>query len=94
MILRKISRQVENIIIDDVSNLKTLRQRKIKIGIIIVPCEATQETFDKLVSVGIKCILSFSPYYSRKKIKAITIYITVDLIRPPYYIATRPITSL
>jgi redox-sensing transcriptional repressor len=93
---KKIGRRVGNITIEDVSNLKALQQRKIKIGIITVPCEAAQETFDKLVAAGIKGILSFSPCYKkgRKKVKVITIDIAMDLARLPYYIASRPITRL
>jgi len=93
---KKIGRRVGNITIEDVSNLKALQQRKIKIGIITVPCEAAQETFDKLVAAGIKGILSFSPCYKkgRKKVKVITIDIAMDLARLPYYIATRPTTRL
>jgi redox-sensing transcriptional repressor len=90
----KVGRRVGNITVEDVSNLKALQQRKIKIGIITVPCEAAQETFDKLVTAGIKGILSFSPCYKkgRKKVKVITIDIAMDLARLPYYIATRTIT--
>ena len=93
---KKIGRRVENITIEDVSYLKALQQRKIKIGIITVPCEAAQETFDKLVAAGIKGILSFSPCFKegRKKVKVINIDIAMDLIRLPHYIATRPITRL
>jgi len=93
---KKIGRRVENITIEDVSNLQTLQQRKIEIGIITVPCEAAQETFNKLIAAGIKGILSFSPCYKtgRKKVKVITIDIAMDLARLPYYITTRRITKV
>jgi len=93
---KKIGRRVGNITIEDVSNLQTLQQRKIEIGIITVPCEAAQETFNKLTAAGIKGILSFSPCYKtgRKKVKVITIDIAMDLARLPYYITTRRITKV
>ncbi len=93
---KKIGRRVGNITIEDVSNLQVLQQRKIEIGIITVPCEAAQETFNKLVAAGIKGILSFSPCYKtgRQKVKVITIDIAMDLARLPYYITTRRITKV
>jgi redox-sensing transcriptional repressor len=93
---KKIGRKVGNIVVENVSNLKTLGQRKIEIGIITVPCEAAQETFDKLITAGIKGILSFSPCYKtgRKKVKVITIDIAMYLACLPYYITTRPIIKL
>ena len=91
---KKIGRRVGNITIEDVSKLQAMKQKKIEIGIITVPCEAAQEIFDKLITAGIKGILSFSPCYKtgRKKVKVITIDIAMDLARLPYYIATKPIT--
>jgi redox-sensing transcriptional repressor len=93
---KKIGRRVGNIVVENVSNLKTLKRRKIEIGIITVPCEAAQETFNKLIAAGVKGILSFSPCYKtgRKKVKVITIDIAMDLACLPYYIATRPNTRL
>jgi redox-sensing transcriptional repressor len=90
---KKIGRRVGNIAIDDVSNIQSLRLKKVEIGIITVPCEAAQETFNNLVAAGVKGILSFSPCYKtgRQKVKVITIDIAMDLARLPYYIATRPI---
>ena len=93
---KKIGRKVGNIVVENVSNLKTLQQRKIEIGIITVPCEAAQETFNKLIAAGVKGILSFSPCYKtgRKKVKVITIDIAMDLACLPYYITTRRITKV
>jgi redox-sensing transcriptional repressor len=85
---KKIGRKVSNITIEDVSNLWTLKKRKIDIGIITVPREAAQETADTLVKAGAKGILNFSPCYITvpKKVKVITIDIAMDLARLPYYI--------
>ena len=84
---QKIGRKLKNITIEDVSNLQTLKKRKINLAIITVPREAAQETADALVKAGIKGILNFSPCYITvpKKVKVITIDIAMDLARLPYY---------
>jgi redox-sensing transcriptional repressor len=84
---KKIGRKINNITIEDVSNLWTLKRRKIDIGIITVPREAAQETADTLVKAGVKGILNFSPCYITvpKKVKVVTIDIAMDLARLPYY---------
>jgi len=93
---KKIGRRVGNVNIEDVSNLKTLQQREIDLGIITVPCEAAQETFNKLTKAGIKGILSFSPCHKtgRKKIKVITIDIAMDLAHLPYYMPARRVAKM
>ncbi len=93
---KKIGRQVGDITIEDVSNIQALQQRKIDLGIITVPCEAAQETFNKLIAAGIKGILSFSPCYKtgHKKVKVITIDIAIDLARLPYYMPATRITKV
>jgi len=92
----KIGRQVGDVKIEDVSNLQILRKRNIELGIITVPCEAAQETFDKLITVGVKGILSFSPCHKTdpKKVKVITIDIAMDLARLPYYIPTSRVAKV
>jgi len=93
---KKIGQKVTNIRIEDVSNLQTLQKRKVDLGIITVPCEAAQETFDALVKAGVRGILSFSPCHktSRKKLKVITIDIAMDLVRLPYYISTSQVAHV
>ena len=85
---KKVGRKIENVAIQDISNLWKLRKHKIKLGIIAVPRQAAQETADKLVGAGIKGILNFSPRHIAvpKKVKVITIDIAMDLARLPYYI--------
>ena len=84
---KKIGRKVKNITIEDVSNLQTLKGRKINLAIIAVPRDAAQQTADALVKAGVKGILNFSPCYITvpKKVKVITIDIAMDLARLPYY---------
>ncbi|MGB2864254.1 MAG: redox-sensing transcriptional repressor Rex [Sedimentisphaerales bacterium] len=85
---KKVGRKINNIVIEDISNLRTLKRRKITLGIIAVPQQAAQEIADKLVKAGIRGILNFSPCYIMvpKKVKVITIDIAMDLARLPYYI--------
>jgi len=84
----KIGRKIENITIEDVSNLRTLKKRKINLAIITVPRDAAQQTADALVKAGVKGILNFSPCYITvpKKVKVVTIDIAMDLARLPYYL--------
>ena len=84
---KKVGRKIKNVVIEDISNLRTLKRRRITLGIIAVPQKAAQETADKLVNAGIKGILNFSPCYIAvpKRVKVITIDIAMDLARLPYY---------
>jgi len=84
---KKVGRKVKDITIEDASNLRTLRKRKINLAIIAVHRDAAQETADALVKAGVKGILNFSPCYITvpKKVKVITIDIAMDLARLPYY---------
>ena len=84
---KKVGRKIENITVQDISNLWKLKKQKIKLGIIAVPRQAAQDTADKLVKAGIKGILNFSPCHITvpKKVKVITIDIAMDLARLPYY---------
>jgi redox-sensing transcriptional repressor len=83
----KIGKKVNNVMVESVSRLGSLKKRKINIAIIAVPRDAAQQTADRLVEVGIKGILNFSPCYITvpKKVKVITIDIAMDLARLPYY---------
>ena len=84
---KKIGKKVNTITIENASNIRTLKKRKIDIGIITVPRGAAQETAEALVKAGTKGILNFSPCYIivPKKIKVITVDIAMDLARLPYY---------
>ena len=84
---KKIGKKIKNITIEDVSNLRTLKKRNIKLGIIAVPRDAAKQTADALVKAGVNGILNFSPCYITvpKKVKVITLDIATDLARLPYY---------
>jgi redox-sensing transcriptional repressor len=84
---KKIGKKVNNVKIEHISNLSTLKRRKINLAIITVPGDAAQQTADALVKAGVKGILNFSPRHLivPKKVKVITIDIAMDLARLPYY---------
>jgi redox-sensing transcriptional repressor len=84
---KKVGRKIKDIAIEAISNLPTLRKRRINLAIIAVPRGAAQQTADALVKAGVKGILNFSPCYITvpKKVKVITIDIAMDLARLPYY---------
>jgi len=73
--------------VEDVSNLPTLKKRKVDIGFIAVPQHTAQQTADMLVNAGVKGILNFSPGYIAvsKKIKVISIDIAMDFACLSYY---------
>jgi redox-sensing transcriptional repressor len=85
---KKVGREINNVRIEDISSLRTLKRRKISLAIIAVPRDAAQQTADALVKAGVKGILNFSPLRITvpKKVKVITIDIAMELARLPYYI--------
>ncbi len=84
---KKVGRKINNVRVEDASNIRTLKRRKIELAIIAVPRDAAQKTADSLVKAGVRGILNFSPCYisAPKKVKVITIDIAMDLARLPYY---------
>ena len=76
---KKIGKKINNIIIEDIEDIYKLRQRKISIGILTVPRQASQQVTDKLIDAGITGILNFSPCRVTvpKKVKVISINICI-----------------
>jgi redox-sensing transcriptional repressor len=87
---KKIGRKINDVPVENVSNLRSLRRRKINLAIIAVPRDAAQQTADSLVKAGVKGILNFSPLRVTvpKRVKVITIDIAMELARLPYYLPT------
>jgi redox-sensing transcriptional repressor len=85
---KKIGKTVNNIKVQDVSKLSTLRKKGITLGIIAVPASAAQKVADGLVGAGVNGILNFAGYYLDvpKRAKVISIDIAMDLARLPYYL--------
>ncbi len=60
--IRKIGKQVGDVVIQSIDELsKTIKDKKIAIGVITVPAEYAQEVADKLIKAGVECILNFAP---------------------------------
>lgn len=85
--IKKIGKKFENIIIEDVSSLDSIKKRKIDLAIIAVPRQAAQQIVNAVIKTGIKGILNFSPCQINvpDDVKLITIDIATDLARLPYY---------
>lgn len=86
---KKIGKTKNNITIEDVSKISSIKRRKVDLGIIAVPAEDAQAVADDMVKAGVKGILNFSPRHIvvQKKIKVISIDIAMDLARLPYYMS-------
>lgn len=87
----KVGQQRNGLLIEDVAQLGTLKERQIDLGIIAVPAEAAQEVADGLVDAGIRAILNLAPRYISvpSKVKVTTIDIALYLARLPYYVPAR-----
>ena len=85
----KVGRRINNVTVEDASDIDGLLARGIGLAIIAVPAEEAQSVADTLVKAGIKGILNFSPKRLSvpKNVKVITIDIATDLARLPYYIS-------
>ncbi len=84
---KKIGRKTNNITIENITKIQSLKKRNISLGIIVVPHNAAQQTAEALIKAGVRGILNFSPCYLTvpKKVKVISIDIAMDLVRLPYY---------
>jgi len=85
---RKIGKRKNDLIIQDIAELASLRDREINLGIIAVPGDVAQDVANDLIAAGIKAILNFAPRYLAvpERVKVITIDIALYLARLPYYV--------
>lgn len=89
---KKIGKMKKNIMVEDISGIKTLKKRGIRLAIIAVPASDAQEIADNLIEAGVVGILNFAPSYLTvpNRVRVIRIDIAMDLARLPYYLpATR-----
>ena len=79
---------VQNIKIERMSKISTLRRKSISIAILAIPAVESQGVTDKLVEAGVGGILNFSPSYLSvpHHVKVINIDIGVSLACIPYYL--------
>jgi redox-sensing transcriptional repressor len=84
---KKVGTRIDGTIVEDMSNIRTLRKRGVDIAVLAVPRSAAQQVADDLIDVGVNGILKFSPGFITvpKKVKVITIDIAMDFARLPYY---------
>jgi redox-sensing transcriptional repressor len=84
---KKIGKVRNNVIVEHVSGLNTLKQRGIKLAIIAVPAMVAQKVVDSLIEAGILGILNFAACHLTvpKKVMVINIDIALDFARLPYY---------
>lgn len=84
---QKIGKKKNNVTIENISKISSLKKRNMDLGIIATPADAAQEIADALVKAGVRGILNFSPLRVTvpKKVKVISIDIAMDLARLPYY---------
>jgi redox-sensing transcriptional repressor len=84
---KKIGRKTNNITVEKISKIQSLKKRNIGLAILAVPSKAAQQVAEVLVKAGVKGILNFSPCHISipKNVKVISIDIAMDLVRLPYY---------
>ena len=70
---------------------KTIKEKKISIGIITVPAESAQEVTNKLISSGVECILNFAPTSLNvpEKIKIKDVDLSRELEALSYYLTNK-----
>ncbi len=58
----KIGEQMDGLIVQDIADLeKVIQEDDIRVAIIVAPASVAQEITDRLVSAGVKAILSYAP---------------------------------
>jgi NADH/NAD ratio-sensing transcriptional regulator Rex len=74
-------------VVENVSDLCTLKKRRIRLGIMAVPSAAAQEVGEELARAGVLGILSFaaSPVSVPKSVKVISVDIAASLACLPYH---------
>ncbi len=84
---QKVGKDISGKTVQDVADLRNMKEKGITLGIITVPGPAAQEVADKLVEAGVMGILNFAPVHLEvpKRVKVITIDIAMELGRLPYY---------
>jgi len=85
---RKVGKERNGLVVEDITLLGTLKERRIDMGIIAVPGNAAQKVADDLIKSGVMGILNFAPRYIEvpKNVKVITIDIALYLACLPYYV--------
>jgi len=87
---QKIGKTKHGVIVENVSNLRTLKDRGIRLGIMAIPSQVAQEVAEQLVRAGISGILNFaaSPVTAPKFVKVISVDIAASLACLPYHLSS------
>lgn len=89
--VRKIGKNLEGIIVRDLSEIKEVIPREvIEMAIITVPANEAQAVIDLLTDTGIKAILNFAPIRTevRDDVEVLNIDLSIELERLAYFIAS------
>ena len=86
---KKIGKIEHGVIVQNVSDLNTLKKRGIRLGIMAVPSAVAQEVAEGLVRAGISGILNFaaSPVSTPKSVKVVSVDIAASLACLPYHLS-------
>lgn len=88
----KVGTHIGDIEVQPIDELKkTLKSRKIKIGVVAVPPEAAQEVTDELAEAGVRIILNYTPVIVRVP-EGVTLHNTdpvQELLYTLYYLSRR-----
>lgn len=87
--LRKIGKNLEGVVVQDISELKpALKREDIRIAIVTVRSDSAQEVIDMLVKAGVTAILNFAPIRPRvpKNVDILNIDLAIELERLAYFL--------
>lgn len=91
--LRKIGKNLEGILIQDISELpKAVKEKNIKMAIVAVPASCAQEVINSLIKVGVRAILNFAPLrpkVSAKVVQVLNIDLSIELERLAFFLTSK-----
>lgn len=91
--LRKIGKNLEGILIQDISELpKAVKEKNIKMAIVAVPASCAQEVINSLIKVGVRAILNFAPLrpkVSGKDVQVLNIDLSIELERLAFFLTSK-----
>ena len=89
---KKIGTRIGDIVVQNVAALEeTLKEQKIRIGVVAVPPEAAQRVTDELARAGVRVVLNYTPVIVRVP-ESVTLHNTdpvQELLHTLYYLSRR-----
>lgn len=89
--LRKVGKNLEGVVIRDVSEIKELiLKESIQMAIVTVPAGEAQGVINLLIRAGVKAILNFAPIRPQapEEVEILNIDLTIELERLAYFLAS------